>query len=128
MNRQAFLTLTTSSQWILFIGIGLIIYSWIEKKRLIQQLGQATFLLLALFALWVLVTGQIIVPEVVSSKVVPVEAKALTFFSGLLVTGLVGVVAFVLGRIESSWAKFVNMVLVAVGLSLFLMVYQLQRM
>lgn len=128
MDRQAFLTLTTSSQWILFIGIGLIIYSWIEKKRLIQQLGQATFVLLALFALWVLVSGQIIVPEVVSSNVVPVEAKALTYFSGLLVTGLIGVVAFVLGRIESSWAKFGNMVLVAVGLSLFLMVYQLQRM
>ncbi|MGQ7869396.1 hypothetical protein [Sunxiuqinia sp. sy24] len=127
MDRQAFLTLTTSSQWVLFLAIGLIIYSWIEKRRLFLQLGQGTFLVLALFALWVIVSGQLAVPEVEQGQAPPVEAKALAFFSGLEVTGAIAVLAFVLGRFQSSWAKTANLLLVAVGVALFFMVYQLQR-
>lgn len=127
MDRQAFLALTTSSQWILFLGVGLIIYSWIEKKRLIQQLGQGAFFLLALFALWIILTGQIVIPEQVKRAAVPVEVKALTYFTGLVVTGGISVLAFILGLMRSGWGKVVNMILVAVGIALFFMVYQLQR-
>lgn len=127
MDRQTFLTLTTSSQWVLFLAIGLIIFSWIEKKKLIQQFGQAAFFLLGIFALWVILSDQIVVPEMVAKNLVPVEAKALTYFSGLVVIGFVGLLAFVLGAVKSSWTKFANMILVAVGMALFFMVYQLQR-
>ncbi len=127
MERQAFLTLTTSSQWILFLAIGLIIFSWVEKKRLYQQLGQGTFVLLGLFALWILLTDQIVLPAVVSDQVVPVEAQALSYFSGLLISGFVAIVAFLLGQAKPRWARFFNMGLVAIGLALFFMVYQLQR-
>jgi len=127
MERQAFLTLTSSSQWILFVAIGLIIFSWVEKKRLYQQLGQGTFVLLALFALWILLTDQIVVPAVLPDQVVPVEARALSYFSGLAINGVVAVVAFFLGQGKPRWARFFNMALVAIGLVLFFMVYQLQR-
>lgn len=127
MERQAFLTLTSSSQWILFVAIGLIIFSWVEKKRLYQQLGQGAFVLLALFALWILLTDQIVVPAVLPDQVVPVEARALSYFSGLAINGVVAVVAFFLGQVKPRWARFFNMALVAIGLVLFFMVYQLQR-
>ncbi|WP_299579860.1 hypothetical protein [uncultured Sunxiuqinia sp.] len=127
MDRQAFLTLTTSSQWVLFLAIGLIIYSWIEKRQLFLQLGQGTFWVLALFALWVLSSGQLVVPELAPGDAVPAEVKARAFFAGLVVSGAVSVVAFVLGRMQSVWGKRVSILLVALGLGLFFMVYELQR-
>ncbi len=128
MDRQAFLTLTTSSQWVLFLGIGLIIFSWVEKKRLIQQFGQGTFVALGLFALWVILSDQIVVPENISAKTVPVEAKALTYFTGVVAAGAIAVVAFILGKLESSWGKVSNMILLAVAIALFFMVYTIQQM
>lgn len=127
MDRQAFLTLTTSSQWVLFLAIGLIIYSWIEKKKIIMQLGQGAFVLLGIFALWIILGDRIIIPEMTEEYVVPVEAKALSYFSGLVVTGALGLVALILGKFNLSWGKYANMILVPVGLALFFMVYQLQR-
>ncbi|WP_159519215.1 hypothetical protein [Sunxiuqinia indica] len=128
MDRQAFLTLTSTSQWILFLGIGLIIYSWTKKKQLFQQLGQGTFVVLALFALWVILGDQITVPEITNGQEPPVEAKALTYFSGLVIAGVIAIVGFVLGLKKSSWAKFPNLFLVGGGLALFFMVYELQRL
>ena len=127
MDRQAFLTLTTSTQWILFLAIGLIIYSWIEKKRLFQQVGQIGFFLLGVFAMWVILSHQIVVPEVPKGANPPAEAIAMTYFSGLIAAGAIGAFAFIMGLLKSSWAKFINMILVPVGIALFFMVYQLQR-
>lgn len=128
MERQAFLTLTTSSQWVLFLAIGLIIYFWIEKKNWIQQLGQLVFLLLGIFALWVIASNQLIVPEVSSDSPVPVEVKTLTFFWGLVVTGLIGMFAIIAGLKHPAWSKKANLFIVSIGMALFFMVYQLQRL
>jgi hypothetical protein len=127
MERQAFLTLTTSSQWVLFLAIGLIIYSWVDKKIMFQQLGQVVFTLLGIFALWVVLSHQIRIPEVAKGAKPPVEAMALSYFSGLIGTGVIGLFAFIMGLVKSSWAKFINIILIPVALSLFFMVYQLQR-
>lgn len=128
MERQAFLTLISSSQWLLFLAIGLIIFSWVEKKLLYQQLGQAAFFLLGIFAAWVVLTHQIVVPEVAKGADPPKEAIAMTFFTGLIGTGAIGLVAFFMSlKKKLTWTKYINMVLVAVGVSLFFMVYQLQQ-
>lgn len=127
MDRQTFLALTTSSQWILFLAVSLIIYSWVERRKRFQQAGQLLFFLLGIFSFWVIFTHQIVVPEVLAQQPAPKEAQALTYFSGLLLTGGLGLAGYILGLIRTSWAKVPNLILVPVALFLFFMVYQLQR-
>lgn len=127
MERQAFLTLTSSSQWLLFLAIGLVIFSWIEKKKLLQQLGQAAFFLLGAFAIWVITSHQIVVPEVVKGAQPPAEALAVTYFSALIWLGAFGLLAFGLGFLRPIWSKYMTMVLIPVAMALFFMVYHLQQ-
>jgi len=128
MDRQLFLMLTSSSQWLLFLAIGLIIFSWIEKRSKVRQLGQVVFGLLGIFALWVILSGKMVVPETLPGAPVPVEARAMIYFSGLVLTGALGLFAFLLGRAGILWGKYLNILLVAIGLALFFMVYHLQRL
>ena len=105
MDRHTFLAWTTSSQWILFLAVILIIFSWIEQKKRIQQAGQILFFLLGIFSLWIILGKQIVVPDVLQGEETPVEARALTYFSGLVLTGILGLVAFLLGWSQSKWVK-----------------------
>jgi len=127
MDRHTFLTWTTGSQWILFLAVILIIFSWAERKKRIQQAGQVLFFLLGIFSLWILASRQIVVPDVLQGQAPPVEAKALTYFFGLMVTGVLGMTGFFLGWRQSTWVKPVNIILVVTALFLFFMVYKLQR-
>lgn len=128
MDRQLFLTLTTSSQWTLFLALAAIIFSWIERKKWMQIAGQSLFVILALFSLWVMNSGIIIVPEVAADAAAPPEARALSFFLGLSICGAIALIGLILHLIKSSWVKVPNLVLVPVGLMLFFMVYNLQRL
>ena len=127
MERQAFLTITSSSQWMLFLAIGLIIFSWIEKKKLLQQTGQAAFVLLGFFAVWVIASHQIVAPEIPAGGKPTTESIAISYFTALIGAGSLGLVAFATSFFKPVWSKYITMVLVAVGLSLFFMVYQLQQ-
>ncbi|WP_163707807.1 hypothetical protein [Mangrovibacterium lignilyticum] len=128
MDRQIFLGITTSAQWILFLALSLIIYSWIDRKKWLQLTGQGLFVALALFAVWVMNSGIITVPEVGDGISAPAEARALTFFLGLSILGVVAVIGLVLNYLKSSARKIPNLILVPVGIFLFFMVYQLQRL
>lgn len=127
MDRYTFLAWTTSSQWILFLAVILIIFSWVEQKRKIQQAGQLLFFLLGTFSLWVILNGQIVVPDIEQGEETPVEANALTYFFGLVLTGVLGLTSLVLGWKQSKWVKPLNVVLILIALALFFMVYHLQQ-
>ncbi|WP_423128128.1 hypothetical protein [Gaoshiqia sp. Z1-71] len=127
MDRQAFLTLTTSTQWLLFAAIALIIFSWVERKKRLLQAGQLLFALLGIFSLWVISSGQIPVQEVIPGQPVPAETKALSFFFGLQIAGLTGLCGLILGFYKASLARIINMALVGLAIFLFFMVYMLQR-
>lgn len=127
MDRQTFLALATSSQWLLFIAMSLIIYSWIERKKMIQQAGQLLFVILGIFALWVIFSGQIMVPKVSPDNAAPVEARLLTYFSGLVFTAFLGLAGFVLGFVKARWVNALNLIVVPVSLFLFFMVYELMK-
>ncbi len=128
MDRQLFLSLTSGAQWALFFALALIIYSWIDRKKWYQLSGQILFVALAIFSLWVMKSGIIIVPEGADGQNVPAEAKALTFFLGLSILGSVALIGIMLHIAKSSLSKIPNLILVPVGMLLFFMVYQLQRM
>jgi hypothetical protein len=125
MDRHTFLTWTSGSQWILFVAVILIVFSWIEHKKGLQQAGQILFFLLGTISLWIILSGQIVLPETVPGTKVPVEAKALTYFSGLVMNGILGLAAFVLGWKNRWLVKPLNILLVVTSLVLFFMVYHL---
>lgn len=127
MDRQSFLLLTSSSQWILFAGLGLIIYSMIEPKKIIHQASQIVFIVLGLFSAWIIFSGQIIVPAISPGDTTPAEAKALTYFHGLLLTGILGILGLIMPKLNPKWVKFPNLIIIPVGLILFFMVYRLQK-
>lgn len=127
MDRHVFLAWTSCSQWILFLAMILIIFSWVERKKGVQSAGQILFVLLGIFSLWIIFSGQITAPEVPQYQMPSPEIKALTYFSGLVVTGVMGLVALLLRWRGSKWVKLINGLLVAASLLLFFMVYQLQR-
>ncbi|MDD4189951.1 MAG: hypothetical protein PHI28_01350 [Mangrovibacterium sp.] len=127
MDRHAFLAWTSGSQWILFLAMILIIFSWVEQKKGVQPAGHILFVLLGIFSLWMILSGQIAVPKVPNGQIPSAEVKALTYFSGLVITGAMGLAALLLKWCGSKWVKLVNGLLVAFALLLFFMVYQLQR-
>lgn len=128
MDRQSFLLLTTSSQWILFMAMILILYSWAEKKYKIRLLGDGLFFLLGIFSSWVLITGQIIVPITLNETIVSPEAKAIVFFKGLNILAVIGIIPFFIRKKNKIWNNMVHIVLLLGGLAMFFMVYNLQKL
>ena len=129
MERQTFLLLTTASQWILFAAIGLVIFSWAERNKKAREIGQLLFVALGIFSLWVILSGQIIVPITRQEESIPIEAKVLTFFSGLIFTSLLSLAGFFLEKRKtpSTLSRYINPLLILSALFLFFMVYQLQQ-
>jgi hypothetical protein len=82
-----YLLLTSLSQWGLFLGIGLICYAGIEKKFNLLMAGQSVFIALSLFALWILLSHQIVVPEFTGDQL-PKEARTVSYFVTLSGVGL----------------------------------------
>lgn len=126
MISNSMLYLTSISQWGLFLGIGFILFGWIEKREQLTIAGQLTFLLLGLLTAWVLLTGQIPVPamEEMISKEVRVLAyfKALAWFSGW------NVVSLLLKIFKLRFHKLSLYILVFFALMLFFMVFSIQQM
>jgi len=128
MDRQLFLLITTSSQWFLFLAMILILYSWAENKEKIRWIGDGLFFLLGVFSAWVVITHQVIVPVISEGMITPPEAKAIVYFIGLTILGVVGLVAFMIRKKKKIWQNIIHAILLLGGLSMFFMVYQLQRL
>lgn len=128
MERQTFLSLTTTSQWILFLAMALVIFSWAEHKKVVQQAGQLLFFMLGIFSLWIILSGKISVPDSLPEQPALLEERMLTYFSGLIIISFLGLIGFILNWRQSSWTRFINLILMPVALFLFFMVYQLQQL
>ncbi len=127
MDRQVFLTLTTSSQWTLFLAIALLILSWVERKKIYQQGGQLLLFLLGLFSSWIITSGQIVATEIIPDQAASAETQALSYFHWLLVTGFLGLLGFVFSLVKPKWAKIPTLIAIPISMVLFFMVYQIQR-
>ena len=119
--------LASISQWTLFLGIGLILYSWVEKKEQLAIAGQVIFLVLGLLSLWVLLTNTIVIPETIGSTI-PKEVKILSYFK--LAAGFAGfnLISLLLNYFKVRYHKFSLYLIVFVGLMLFFMVFGILQM
>ena len=127
MISNSLLTLTSISQWGLFLGIIAIIFGWVEKRESFIIVGQLALLLNGLLALWIIITGQIYVPEIING-IIPKQMKVLAYFKGLaLYTGL-NVLSLLMHLFKLRFRKEIVYFLVVFALYLFFMVYNIQQL
>jgi len=119
--------LASISQWTLFLGIGLILFSWIDKKEKLAIAGQAMFLLLGLLSLWVLLTNTIVVQEIIGSTI-PKEVKILSYFKLAAFFAGFNLISLLLNLFKVRYHKFTLYLVVFVGLMLFFMVFGILQM
>jgi len=127
MGSDSLLALTTISQYSLFLGIGLVFFSWIEKKEKLALTGLAIFVLLGLLSLWVLLTNTIEVPE---ANVNPIskEVKILSYFKLSAFFAGFGLISLMLNIFKLRFHKLSVYLAVFVGLSLFFMAFSILQM
>jgi hypothetical protein len=114
--------LASISQWTIFLGIGLILYSWVEKKEKLAIAGQAIFLLLGLLSLWVILTNTIVIPETIESTI-PKEVKILSYFKLAAFFAGFNLISLLLNLFKFRYHKVSLYMVVFVGLMLFFMVF-----
>lgn len=118
--------LYTFPQWIIFAGLFMIIYGWVENKKTFRLVGIAIFIALGIFAAIVLLgdylsAGKYLSPEeIVSEEIdgeilneVPIEAKLLPAYWSFLLSSIIAIPAFVL---DLKQKKFVQLVTIIMGL------------
>lgn len=127
MFSDSLLALTSTSQWALFIGIGLIIFGWIEKKEKFIWAGQLVFLLLGFLAFYILLTDSIPLPEIGSGQL-PKELKVLMYVKGIAVFSGLTIIALLLKLFKIKYQKYIVYLLVFFALMLFFMVFNIQQM
>lgn len=118
------LGLTSISQWVLFVGIALILYGWIEKKESLLLSGQLSFVALGLFAVWILLnhpTGG----ELADGSHIPKEIKIIAYFKGIVLFAGLSLITLVLKLIRFRFHKISLSVLILVALMLFFMVFNI---
>lgn len=119
--------LASISQWTLFLGIGLILFSWIDKKEKLAIAGQVIFLILGLLSLWVLLTNTIVVPEIIGNTI-PKEVKILSYFKLAALFAGFNLISLFLNLFKVRFHKFSLYLVVFVGLMLFFMVFGILQM
>ena len=121
------LSLTSISQLALFLGIGLILFGWIEKKEKLVLAGQITLLLLGLFAVWILLANIIQVP-IGDGSVVSKEAKMLGFCKIAIVLLVADIVSIVMTRLKIRFHLVSTTIVLLLAMMLFFMVFNIQQM
>ena len=126
MISNSLLGLTSISQWGLFLGIGFILFGWIEKREKFILLGQLAFLLIGFLALWILLTDQIHVPD--TNGIITKQAKVLAYFKGMALFSGWNLVTLLLTFFKIRFHKISQYILLFFALMLFFMVFNIQQM
>lgn len=121
-------TVLTVPQWAIFAGITVMIYGWIEKKKVFGIIGSGILTGLGFFAAYALIAG-LLMPESmldISSNLpkeelfnpdeLPVEGRLLPFYWGLVINGVLALIALA-GEIYNK--RFVNKLKIGVGIISF---------
>ena len=127
MISNSLLSLTSISQWGLFLGIASILFGWIEKRESIILTGYLAFLLIGLMALWILLTNVIFVPEITNGTI-PKQLKVLSYFKGVALFMGLTVISLLLKLFKLRFKKASLVILLFFALALFFMVFNIQQM
>lgn len=124
MFSNALFYYSSLSQWALFLGIALILFGWLEKKDKIVIAGQILFLLLGLFAFWIIFFGITNIPISTGEKITK-ELKLTSFFRGIIILGIVDLVSLLLKSFNLRFQKASRIIVILIALMLFFMVFNI---
>ena len=127
MGSASLIGVLTISQYSLFLAIGLIFFSWIEKKEKLALAGQAIIVLLGLLSLWVLLTNTTVVPEVKENSITK-EVKILSYFKLSAFFAVFSLISLLLHIFKLRFRKLSVYLVVFIGLMLFFMVFSILQM
>jgi len=127
MVSNSLSSLAGISQWTLFLGIGFILFSWIEKKEKLALAGQVIFIVLGLLSLWVLTTNTSVIPEVIGNTISK-EVKILSYFKLTALFAGINLISLLLNIFKVRFHKFSLYLVVFIGLMLFFMVFGILQM
>lgn len=99
MGSESFLGYISTSQYSLFFGVALIIFGWMEKKDKLELSGQAIFVLLGVFAAWIVSTHHIEVTEQ-NIESLSKSARTLLFFKLCIGFGGLNLITIILGLLK----------------------------
>ena len=107
MNQD--ILLYTLPQWFVFAGIIASVYGWVEQKKVFRMLGPVIFILLGLFASFMLLNGSLsfhefLTPEEIirdeleeeSFESIPFQAKLLPAYIGFIISAILAIPAYIL--------------------------------
>lgn len=127
MFSSTILQYSSISQWALFLGIALTLFGWFEKKDKILLSGQLLFLLLGLFALWILFTEKIDVPQIIGANITR-EVKIISFYKGVVILAGIDLISLLMKLFKLRFQTVSNAILILVALMLFFMIFNILRM
>ena len=126
MGQNLLLTFTSSMQFGIFGAIVFIIFGWVDKKDRITDVGRFVFIALGIYSLWILLSGQVQVPEI-TGNIVPKELRAIAFFKGVVVCSVISLLSLILKLFKIRYYRFVTVICVVFSLFLFFVVFSLQQ-
>ena len=112
---------------LLFLGIGLIIFGWIEKKEKLVLGGQIIFLILGLFALWVILSHTITISQPIGDNISK-ESRIIGFFRGTLLLMGITLVSLLMGLFKLRFQKVSVSIVLFIALMLFFMIFSIRQM
>jgi len=124
MGLNSLSGLAIISQWTLFLGIGLVIFGWVEKKEKLSIAGQVCFIFLGILSLWVLLTNNVIIPETITDPI-PKEVKILSYFKLAAYFSVANLISLLLNVFKVRYYKLSISLVVILGLMLFFMVFNI---
>lgn len=127
MFSNYLLGLTSISQWALFLGVSSILFGLVEKRERFVLSGHLGFLLLGILALWIILTDEVLVPNITDGQI-PKQLKVLVYFKGVVLFTGVNVVSLLLRWFKFRFYKVSLYVLIIFALTLFFMVFNIQQM
>lgn len=127
MISNSMLSLTSISQWGLFLGIVSILFGWVEKRERYIVVGQLAFLLIGFLSVWILLTNLICVPEITNGNI-PKQLRVLAYFKGVALFMGLTVVSILLKLFKLRFQKASLIILLFFALVLFFMVFNIQQM
>jgi hypothetical protein len=102
MDQNTFLYIIP--QWLVFVSVVVIIYGWVEKKKIFGLIGLGFIVILAIFALYIINSGyfvfhEFLTPEEIVSEALeeemlnelPLQAKLLPPYWLFVVSGLMAI-------------------------------------
>jgi hypothetical protein len=124
-------TVLTVPQWAIFASITVMVYGWIEKKRIFGIIGSAIMVLLGLFAAYAVFAGLLIpdsildinenLPkeELFNPDELPLEGRLLPFYWVLVVNGALALIALLGEVYHKRFAKILKLIVGAVAILVF---------